>query len=220
MLELKNILEDIVMDVIDDLDTSQAQEVSESQKTELASYVLNRLKPMYITSDRGFTHIVNKYKNDPQFLADIMMRVNEGLKLVKKTSISVQPVQAYDKTKPYFIFPKISGRVLSSRSVMPVEGASAQLFINGKLAKMEFADWNNPVELKNGDDGTYSFAPAPIPADQPDQTIRFEIKIQVEKEEKSDSKFLSLELKSAYIQNIEIQFKENVLQVEDFYVAM
>ncbi|NPV01017.1 MAG: late competence development ComFB family protein [Brevinematales bacterium] len=220
MLELKNILEDVVMDVINDLENSKQGSITQNQKVELASYVLNRIKPMYITSDRGFTNIVNKYKNDPQFLADIMIRVDEALKLVKKTSISAQNDQDFDKSKPYFIFPKIIGRVISSRSMMPVEDATAQLFINGKLSKMEFSDWNNPVVLKKGDDGSYSFAPAPQPADSAGQTTRFEIKIQIEKEGKVDSKFLSLELKSDFIQNVQIQFKENVLRVEDFYVAM
>jgi competence protein ComFB len=220
MLELKNILEDVVMDVINDLENSKQEGITKNQKVELASFVLNRIPPMYITSDRGFTNIVNKYKNDPQFLADIMIRVDEGLKLVKKISIGTQSEQDFDKTKPYFIFPKIVGKVISSRTMMPLENATAHLYINGKLSEMEYSDWSNPVVMKHGDDGAYSFAPAPQPADNPNLMTRFEIKIQIEKEGKTDSKFLSLELKSDFLHNAQIQFKDNLLRVEDFYVAM
>jgi hypothetical protein len=220
MLELKNIIEDIVMDEIEKLDESKDGTLDSNQKTELASYVLNRLKPMYITSNRGFSNIIIKYKNDPQFLADIMIKIDEGMKVVQKTYISGEVTRDFDFNSPYYILPKIYGKIISSRSLMPVEDAKVTLYIDGKITKGLYADWSNPLDIDKNDSGIFSFAPTPEMATPPYKPKTFQIKIVIEAGETTDEKFCTYECSPVFLQNIDMDFNENILQLEDIYIKV
>lgn len=116
MVELKNIVEDIVFDFIDTTDEVKNGEINKNQKREIVAYVLNRVKPMYITSNKGFTNLIVKYQNDPQFIADIMLQLSEAIKVIKKSYSADEIIEKLDKGIPHYIFPKIYGKVISSKS--------------------------------------------------------------------------------------------------------
>ncbi|MFN3659736.1 MAG: late competence development ComFB family protein, partial [Brevinematales bacterium] len=82
MTQLKNILEDIVWHRIEEMEEARAGILSPMQKVEMAAYVLNRMRPLYTTSSRGFVYMIQKYENDPQFLADIWVLLSQALKIV------------------------------------------------------------------------------------------------------------------------------------------
>lgn len=219
MLEVKNIIEDIVMDVILNLDEVKSGDISKSQIIEIASYVLNRTTPMYITSNRGFTSIMSRYKNDPQFLADLLLKVDDALKVIRLTNISSLLKDELDFDTPYYLLPKIYGKIISSRSLLPLRQGEIELFINGNTARSLYADWNNPLELKPDDNGIYTFAPFPEKAQAPFSTREFKLHLLVSSQGQSFEKYLSYSCHPVFLQSMELDFNENILQVEDIYVA-
>jgi len=53
----KNLMQDIVVNILDEvLKKEGARRVSEHQKDEIIAYVLNRVPPRYVTSERGLLY--------------------------------------------------------------------------------------------------------------------------------------------------------------------
>lgn len=218
MLEIKNIVEDIVFDLMDTSDIVKGYEINKNQKMEVAAYVMNRLKPMYITSNKGFTNSIVKYQNDPQFVADVMLHISEACKVVKKSYTSDIIKDHLDREMPYYIFPKIYGKVISSKDFMPLQNGEIYLFIENILSQSIFELWKNPAELLSRDEGIFSFAPKPYLAKPPLAKKTFTFSIVIKSGEHSFDKTVYYDAAPALLNNIEIDFHENVLQLEDIYV--
>ncbi len=154
---LRNITEYIVVEIVDNIEG-----ISEVNKFELFSYVLNRLKPLYITSDKKFPEIINRWKNDQEFIKDINNKINEGLIAINKIILSAEKGERLDLNIPYFGFPKIYGKIISSVSFVYLESAKLTLFIDSQIAESLFSDMENPLVLIPEDRGIYLFAPKPI----------------------------------------------------------
>jgi competence protein ComFB len=218
MVELKNIAEDIVFDLIDGLNDTRNGALDKNQRKEIAAFVLNRLKPMYITSNKGFNNVIVKYQKDPQFVADIMLRISEALKIVKKSSINYDISENLKRDRLYYIFPKIYGRIVSSKELLPLDEARVSLFIDNNTAETLFDFWKNPTEISPRDEGIFSFAPKPIIADPPFERKSFILSIRIEKgQEKYDKVFSYDSIPSLPMENYS-ELSENVLQLEDIYV--
>ncbi len=218
MLEVKNIVEDVIMDVIRDLDEVKQGEIKQSQIIEIASYVLNRTHPMYITSNRGFTNMISRYKNDPQFLADIMLLVNDAMKVIRLTNISSVKKKELDYNVPYYVLPKLYGKIISSQTYLPLESADVTLYLDSNVADSLFEDWKNPLNISKQDNGIYTFAPFPVKAQAPFSPRSFTLKIVVKKGEKEFEKTVQYEAVPIILQNMELDFHENVMPLEDIYV--
>jgi hypothetical protein len=218
MLEIKNIVEDIVIKQIEELEDTRTEEITENQKKEIAAYVLNRIKPMYITSNKGFTNAIAKFQNDPQFMADVMMKISDALKIVKKSTPKENPSIKFEREKLYYVFPKIYGRVISSKTLQPITKATVYLYINDILIESTFQLWKNPTEILPIDNGFFSFAPKPILATPPYEKRTFIIKINIQREDNVSDKIIFYDLSPSTLNNIKTDFHENVLQLEDIYV--
>lgn len=219
MIELKNIVEDIVLDQIDNTDESREGKINKNQKREIAAYVLNRVKPMYITSNKGFTNSIVQYQKDPQLVTDIMLHISQAIKIVKKTYSTDNLLEELDKEKMYFIFPKIYGKVISSRTMMPVEKANVTLHIDTKPAKNIFGLWKNPTEILPIDDGIFSFAPLPEVAVPPYEKRTFTLELVIDINGKKHNKIYHYDAEPELLYNLENDFHENILQLEDIYIA-
>ena len=218
MIELKNIMEDIIFGLIDGLDESKSGEIDKNQKKEIAAFTLNRIRPMYITSNKGFTNMITKHENDPQFLADIMIQISEALKVVKKSAIVDNESIEIENDKPFYVFPKLYGKVVSASTMCPIVDVDVYLYIDSELADSIFQSWNNPVKIKNIDEGIYSFAPKPLVATPPFTTKSFLFDIVVIKGSQKHEKIFPYECTPSIITAGAMDIFENVLQVEDIYV--
>ena len=218
MIELKNIMEDIIFGIIDGLDESKSGEIDKNQKKEIAAYTLNRIRPMYITSNKGFTNMITKHENDPQFLADIMIQISQALKVVKKSAIEEKESIEIENDKPFYVFPKLYGKVVSATTMCPVVDVDVSLYIDSKIADSVFQSWNNPVKIKNIDEGIYSFAPKPLVATPPFKAKSFLFNIIVMKNGQKHEKIFPYECTPSIVTSGSLDIFENVLQVEDIYV--
>ncbi len=218
MVDLKNILEDIVFDLIDNLDEAKKGEINKSKRKEIAAYVLNRIKPMYITSNKGFNNVIVKYQKDPQFVADIILQISEALKIIKKSSIQNYIPESLERDKLYYIFPKIYGKIISLKGLLPVDKAQVSLLVDNKLASTLYELWKNPAEIMPRDEGIFSFAPRPVIAVPPFEKKNFVMTVCIEKNRKKYDKIFSYETEPSLTAEDSSDFYENVLQLEDIYV--
>jgi hypothetical protein len=217
MVELKNILEDIAVEVLEGTEEVRKGELSRPQKKEVLAFALNRIRPMYITSNRGFTNTIIHYMNDPQFLADIMFQISAAIRVIKKSSAGDAASVDFDPKTPYYVLPKVYGKVISSRTFMFLDQAEISLWLDGQLLEM-FNGWANPLGIQPRDEGIYSFFPRPVPAENRTGTRDFHLRVLAVQGGKIHEKFFDYEASPGFISDVHIDFFENVLQLEDLYV--
>ncbi|URA09498.1 late competence development ComFB family protein [Thermospira aquatica] len=179
MGELKNILEDIVWRMIEEIEESKEGRLSHEQKIEMAAYVLNRMRPLYTTSGRGFVYMLQKYDSDPQFLADILVLISQALKIVSRSVEKGQEtIQNLDVGQWYYFFPRIYGRVLDGRTMAPIEEGEVILLRDGSIQPSYYAKWYNPYHIRSDEGGWYAFAPMPLVAsEQKTQEFTFVLRV-------------------------------------------
>jgi len=147
-------------------------------------YTLNRIEPNYIVSNRGFTRIEQTGIKHQQIEADITSLIYKGLRLVNH---NMRPTAPHDGTaagnfkinSPMYDIPTIAGRIFNGVSFEPVEGIEVSLFCDGELVAMRNNNWQNPFTMIPSTPGAFSFWPAPITADTPDDTKEFMFSIRV-----------------------------------------
>ncbi len=210
---LRNITEYIVVDMVNELG-----DIPENQKFELFSYILNRLKPLYITNDKKFPEIIKNWKNNADFVNNIKNKINEGFVAVKKIGITEEREERLDLNAAYYGFPKIYGKIISSISFMYLETAKVTLLIDSQIAQSLYSDMDNPVELIPDDRGIYSFAPKPARAEKESEKKLFILTILIQKEGREYKKILTYETESVLGDAVLFNYQENILSIEDIYV--
>jgi competence protein ComFB len=192
MMEIRNIMEDAVKVLVEELFERENREKNlgyctcEQCKLDVACYVLNRVKPEYIVSSRGLAYSEKEGLGKVQRQVDLISLVTEGWGKVshspRPTSDHLQgkPLGA-DREGPVFNFPTIMGRVFDGRTFAPLGEGAVRLFTRGAEAEMVDPNWQNPFVLAGATGGTFIFWPRPIgasPEEGPRQ-FSFEIKVDV-----------------------------------------
>lgn len=210
---LRNITEYIVVEMVDSFEN-----IMDNQKFELFAYVLNRLNPLYITSDNKFPEIMSKWKNDSEFIKEVKTKIKEGLIAVSKLSPAKEKEERLDLTVPYYGFPKILGKIISSVSFMYLESGTITLLINSQATPSRFSDMNNPLEMTPEDKGIFSFAPKPIRAEKVLDKKQFIITLIIQQGDNKYEKIIPYEVESELGDNLHMHFDENIIQIDDIYV--
>ncbi|MCX7883246.1 MAG: late competence development ComFB family protein [Brevinematales bacterium] len=216
MAELKNILEDIVWHRIEEMEESKKGILSPLQKVEMAAYVLNRMRPLYTTSSRGFVYMIQKYENDPQFLADIWVLLSQAVKIVQRSKDTEVGSPSLQEGKLYYFFPRIYGRVLEGKTMAPIEDGEVSLWQGESLVPSYYAKWYNPYHIKPDEGGWYAFAPFPEEAHEK-KSREFTFIIQVNTFSKRHLYSFSLEVQPREWRMGEEVFGE-VFEVPDIYI--
>jgi len=155
-------------------------------RIDTACYVLNRVTPFYLVSNRGAARIHQESIERQQKDADITVLIYEGIKRVnhnQRPNFSHDPavkVSEVKAGKPYFNIPAISGRLLNGSNFAPVSGVFIELLFNGVPVTMKDGNWQNPLNLVTNTEGVFSFWPIPVQAEAADETRSFEYSIRVE----------------------------------------
>ncbi len=156
----KNIMEDIVAASVDELleNSDRLKELSE-YRNNIIAYVLNRVQPRYVTSERGIIHSRLESRYIFQQKADILMLIHEAAELISSRRVSQKKdtptiVQSQD-----IFFPHIMGEVLEETTFSVIAGVNVSLLLNGKPTKMIDEGWNNPYSTAKATNGYYHFWP-------------------------------------------------------------
>ncbi len=175
MMEIKNLMEDAVKAVVDELFDSERSDprlgycTCDQCRLDVACYVLNRVKPEYIVSSRGLAYSEREGLDKVQRRADVISLVKEGWSKVTHTP---RPTSDHSGAKPVgeavsgpaYNFPTFMGRVFDGRTFAPIGEGSVKLLVDGAEAQMVDPNWQNPFVLACATGGTYIFWPRPVPA--------------------------------------------------------
>jgi competence protein ComFB len=189
-MQLRNYQEEIVLAVIP-LVLQDYPEIAQDETLvhDVAAYVLNRLPPRYIMSERGLTRIAAEHwildpeQERPRKGADgldrslagmvqLMLLVNKALEVVESRRRSgpqggsgprrrgKRPTDGIALDEGYWHnFPQIIGRVLDAKSRSPVLGATVTVRA-GRLGVLRTErGWRNPCTTSRGTDGYFSLWP-------------------------------------------------------------
>lgn len=148
-------------------------------------YALNRLDPLYIVSNRGFSRIETGGISRQQTEADITSLVYRGLRLVnhnKRPTSSHEAVAVANQkaNHPVFDIPTIAGRIFNGDSFEPITGVNVSLYCEGELIAMRNSNWQNPYTMVASTAGAFSFWPAPVTAEIPDITRVYKFQLKVD----------------------------------------
>ena len=192
MMEIRNIMEDAVKSMVQELFERENREkrleycTCDQCKLDVVCYVLNRVKPEYIVSSRGLAYSEKEGLDKVQRQADLISMVKEGW---GKVSHSPRPTSDHaggiplnvDLKGPVFNFPTIMGRVFDGRTFAPLGEGSVRLLSGGEEVAMVDPNWQNPCVLAGATGGTYIFWPRAMVAllQEADRKVVFEIKVEV-----------------------------------------
>ena len=191
-MEIHNIFEDIVFDTVKKIFGSITKEgnpkglcLCDQCRLDTICYTLNRVVPRYIVSNRGMARTELDWTGRQQTEADIATLVYKGLQLINHNK---RPTTTHDKAssedkilvEPAFHMPTIIGRVFSGETFAPLAGITVSLLSNGELVPMRNHNWQNPFSLVANTPGTFTFWPAPVPAESINVHRMFEYSLKIE----------------------------------------
>ena len=197
-MEIHNTMEDIVLKYLDEI-LSLKKDVCKCEhcKMDMICYALNRVKPMYMISSRGFIHVENKEREHRQEKIDVYAIIANAITVVSETrrhevnhnykDIDVESSQStinhQSKSEYFYNFPQIIGRILDSSRLIPLSDVKIALFYEtGRdIVPMYNARWLNPIDIVSQMGGTYTFWPGPIAAKKSGIQKDFYMNIEIKK---------------------------------------
>lgn len=191
-VDVHNLIEDVIRKALDELLLEKGGICKcERCKLDMVCYSLNKAKPMYVVSSRGVIHVQNRKREDIQEEIDIYSIVKEAIEAVSHTprhgkelrNFSVEGNPYREEYQNLFSFPVVIGRILDGNSLSVITEAEATLCCEANIRiKMANERWSNPAKLVKQMDGSFSFWPAPIPADKPGIQKSFNFYLEIKKE--------------------------------------
>jgi competence protein ComFB len=177
-MRLKNYNEDLVLETVKIVLRDRPDvRASRSFILDVAAYVLNRVPPKYITSERGFTReFVQGGDGDGEdgekllSVIELITLVNRAVDVVAKRRRGGSTVHAQVKINEsledaplrltyFYNMPHIFGRVIDAGDGLPIISAEATLWINGQVSVPAEAGWRNPYMTNEQTKGYFSFWP-------------------------------------------------------------
>lgn len=229
MMEIRNLMEDSVKAVVDELFESERNVpklgycTCDQCRLDVACYVLNRVKPEYIVSSRGLAYSEKEGLDKVQRRADVISLVKEGWGKVthspRNTSDHTGARSSGEEVSgPAYNFPTLMGRVFDGRTFAPLGEGSVRLLVSGDEAHMVDPNWQNPFVLAGATGGTYIFWPKPIPASGGDDRRSFVFEISVEVPGFDPlSHFIELELSPDKAERLDFSL-QRVYKIPDLYL--
>lgn len=190
-MEIRNLMEDAVKAVVDELFELESKDhrlgycVCDQCRLDVACYVLNRIKPEYIVSSRGFAYSEKEGLDKVQRQVDVISLVKEGWGKVshapRSTSDHGAPAGFVEpKGGPSYNFPSIMGRAFDGRTFAPIVEGHVTLLEAGVEVAMVDQNWQNPFILANGTAGMFTFWPSPIRSKKAGEKRSWTFEIRIE----------------------------------------
>ncbi len=153
-------------------------------RLDVACYVLNRLEPVYVVSERGVAHTENPYQDKIQETADIAALIHEAIDRVSRHKRPdfphVEDIKPLNEEGAVYTFPIIKGRVFNGTTFEPVSNIDVLLRFDGRPVEMVDPNWQNPCHIYSSGSGSFFFLPKPKAADSPKPGITFSFEILID----------------------------------------
>ena len=180
-MPLQNLLEEVVDNVTKEVLKKEGELDSLiTVKDDIVAYVLNRIPPQYVTSERGILHgqIASKYRIQQK--TDILIGVYEAIDIIKRRrSTAINSDSGLSVSPVFNMLQHIVGSVADEETISPIFEVQVSLLFNKEIAKMIDPNWENPYITNPATRGHYHFWPAyshkrMSDLDKLDFTIKFE----------------------------------------------
>ena len=153
-------------------------------RMDIICYVLNRMPPHYIVSNRGASRVQWESIERQQQAADVAALIHEGLMRVthnqRPYSHSSEGSRHDSGSElPVFNIPTIMGRIFSGTNFAPLSDMDVELLRKGELVQMKDRNWQNPCRLVPNTEGSFSFWPAVMEAQSINDQRIFEYSLRV-----------------------------------------
>jgi competence protein ComFB len=222
-MEIYNLMEDYVKHAIKVLlDDKEGICKCEQCRMDMVCYCLNKTKPRYVISSRGFVHTRNEKRENMQMNIDILALGQEAVDVISSMPRHEQKIKTDNAEvkkeigKSYFFFPVFVGRVVDEE-FQALSNAKVTLTFadSGEKAEMIGDYWKNPTTLVPAMDGTFSFHALPLPADEINIKKKFKFCLEIEKEDyETACKYFEIDIISS-ISSRELDIAANFHQIED-----
>lgn len=158
-MEYFNLMELVVRDTVDEiLGRDESLKSIKLQRNDIIAYVLNRIAPRYVTSERGIIHSRIESRIKFQEHSDILFLTYEAIDLFLKRRGSeggaAHPVDTKTNLLPYLI-----GEVLEESTLSIIPGLKVMLLHGESPARLMEDGWKNPYEITKATRGYYHFWP-------------------------------------------------------------
>ena len=159
-MAIKNLMLDIVTNAVNEvIKNDEAILESIENKYDIIAYVLNRVPPKYITSERGILHGTLDSMFKIQEKIDVLWLIYEAITEINNR----RSTKKSNSDEPAFIvnngLPHIIGTVLEESTLSIIPNVKVSLLHNNKIAKMVYAEWDNPYQSHKSTMGYYHFWP-------------------------------------------------------------
>lgn len=182
-MKLKNYQEEIVLSLVPIVLEDRADLASDDALLhDVAAYVLNRVPPRYIVSERGFTRIASEawladdtesfeMSNDLIPVVELLILINKAIDVVTRRrsglgeidSSEAEPLLTPDGKLLYrHSFPQVVGRAVDHQTREPVIGAAITLQVDSDGPASSEPGWHNPYHTNDGTKGYFSFWPRSV----------------------------------------------------------
>jgi competence protein ComFB len=186
-----NVIEDFVFAQVDELLDGLKEEqpdlcVCQQCRLDTICYVLNRVPPRYLVSNRGVARVESATIEGQQNKADITALIYEGIRRVNHNQRpnfihgQGKGTEVNNRNIPVFNIPTIVGRLFNGINFSPMSGLAVKLYRNGDLVDMKDHNWQNPYYLVPNTTGTFTFWPNAITADSEGIRKVFEYAVEIE----------------------------------------
>jgi competence protein ComFB len=160
-MSFKNLMEDITRAAVEEV-LRKDNEINQvnSNVDDIAAYVLNRVTPKYVTSERGILHGKLQARLATQQKTDIFMLIYEAIEVIKKrrNKDEISGHTKFDNTA-LKRFPHIIGQVLEETTFSVISDIEITLYFGKSKCNMVDSDWKNPYETNKPTMGYYHFWP-------------------------------------------------------------
>lgn len=180
-MRLKNYNEDLVLETVK-IVLKDRKDIRATRPflLDVSAYVLNRIPPKYITSERGFTRefiqpeaecgeggeklfsIIELITLANRAVEVVARRRRDGARRPARVAAAGAAGSA-DEAAPHLTYfynmPHIFGRIVDARDGSPVIAAEATLWINEKVSVPAEPGWQNPTRTNEQTRGYFSFWP-------------------------------------------------------------
>ena len=171
-MKLKNYNEDLVLSMIDlVLEDRTDVESSENLVHDVAAYVLNRIPPRYIMSERGFTRMAGEHwvesENDGGLtnFVELVILVNKAIELIThrrraaSNGVHSGGELGIGELELWHNFPQVVGKIVDADTREPVYGATIAFLVDGEHSRPAEPSWSNPYATNAATKGFFSFWP-------------------------------------------------------------
>ncbi len=160
-MAIRNLMEDVVSSVVGELLAKQKEELPHADMywDDIIAYVLNRIPPKYITSERGILHDRIDALSAVQQRSDILFLAHEAIGFIKGRRTSNNHADYDAIARKSLFFPHVLGEVVEETTFTSIPDVEVTLMRKGKKAAMIDESWKNPYVTHRATKGFYHFWP-------------------------------------------------------------